>query len=97
MLLHMASQVPERFGALVLVSGTMYFPEQALANERASVEERAWVERELALRERARLLADRLQLDASDVHHQLKQLQRSPTERLQRGLALGHARPRIAE
>jgi hypothetical protein len=71
----------------------------SLAEELAvlSPDERAWVERELTLRARARELAVRLELDVTDVHHQLKQLQRSPAERLKRGLALGNARPRIAD
>jgi hypothetical protein len=72
---------------------------KSLADEIAALplEQREWAERELALRERARVLAERLQLDASDVHHQLKQLQRSPSERLRQGLAFGRARPRIAD
>jgi hypothetical protein len=73
--------------------------ERSLAEELAALSpaEREWAERELALRAQARELAQRLQLDPTDVHHQLKQLQRSPIERLKRGLALGQSRLRIAD
>ena len=49
-----------------------------------------------ALRVRARLIAAELGLDEGDVHHTLKQLARSATERLRRGLAHGRRRPRLS-
>ncbi len=60
-------------------------------------EQRAWVQADLALRAQAREIAGRLQLDEGDVYHQLKQLRRTPSERLRQGLAHGRLRRRIAE
>jgi hypothetical protein len=60
---------------------------------RLTPEQQQWLEQDLALRQRADLLAHELKLDESDVYHQLKQLRRSPTERLRRGLNLGRRRP----
>ncbi|HEY0477774.1 MAG TPA: hypothetical protein VGD37_09630 [Kofleriaceae bacterium] len=60
-------------------------------------EQRQWLEDDLLLRRRAARLAEELFLDESDVYHQLKQLRRSPTERLRLGLNHGTGRPRLAE
>jgi hypothetical protein len=60
-------------------------------------EQRAWVEADLALRAKAHDLAARLGLDEGDVYHQLKQLRRSPSERLRMGLGHGRLRRRIPE
>jgi hypothetical protein len=60
-------------------------------------EQRAWVENDFALRARAGALAARLGLDPGDVYHQLKQLKRSPSERLRLGLQHGRLRRRIPE
>jgi hypothetical protein len=70
-----------------------------LAEELARLrdEARAWVERDIALRARAAELASRLDLDPSDVYHQLKQFARTPSERLRIGLAHGRLRRRIVE
>lgn len=62
--------------------------------ERLTPEQRAWVEGDLALRARANALAAQLDLDPSDVYHQLKQLARSPSERLRAGLAHSQLRQR---
>lgn len=71
----------------------------ALDEELATLapEERAWVNADLSLRRRAAELAKRLELDSSDVYHQLKHLARSPAERLRLGFAHGRLRPRRAE
>jgi hypothetical protein len=50
----------------------------------------------LRLRRRAADLALELGLDAGDVYHQLRQFQRTPLQRLRRGLAHGRRR-RIPE
>ena len=68
--------------------------EEELAELTAS--ERASFAEDQALRGRARLLAARLGLDEGDVLHTLKQLARTPTERLRRGLSHGRRRPRIS-
>lgn len=60
-------------------------------------EQRQWLEDDLLLRRRAARLAEELLLDESDVYHQLKQLRRSPTERLRIGLGHGRSRPRPIE
>ena len=60
-------------------------------------EQRQWLEDDLQLRRRAARLADELLLDESDVYHQLKQLRRSPAERLRLGLGHGRSRPRPVE
>ena len=65
--------------------------------EALTLEQRQWLEDDLALRRRAAQLAQQLSVDESDVYHQLKQLRRSPTERLRLGLAHGRHRPRPAE
>jgi len=57
-----------------------------------SPEALAWLEHDNALRARARGLADRLGRDAEDMYKTLKQLERSPSERL--ALGLRHARLR---
>lgn len=48
----------------------------------------------LRLRQRAAELAVELQLDPGDVYHQLRQFQRTPLQRLRRGLAHGRRRRR---
>lgn len=65
--------------------------------EALTPEPRQWLEDDLQLRRRAARLADELLLDQSDVYHQLKQLRRSPTERLRLGLSHGRSRPRPVE
>jgi hypothetical protein len=65
--------------------------------EALSDDQRRWLEEDLGLRATAARLAAELGLDPSDVYHQLKQLRRSPTERLRLGLNHGRHRPRIAE
>jgi hypothetical protein len=72
--------------------------QDVLADEQAELTpgERAWLAADERLRERARQLAARLGLDEGDVYHQLKQLARTPTERLRRGLAHGRRRPRLS-
>jgi aconitase B len=65
--------------------------------EQLSPEQQAWARADLALRERASAMAARLGLDPGDVYHQLKQLKRSPSERLRVGLAQGRLRRRITE
>lgn len=62
-----------------------------------SAEQRAWVLADLALRSDANVLAAKLNLDAGDVYHQLKQLRRTPSERLRLGLAHGRLRRRIPD
>jgi hypothetical protein len=58
----------------------------------ASTEEelQAWVHRDDALRERARVLAAKLGRDEEGIYRTLKNLQRTPSERLRLGLR--HAR-----
>ena len=51
---------------------------------------RAWVQRDDALRARARVLAARLGRDEEGIYRTLKNLQRSPSARLRLGLR--HAR-----
>ena len=65
--------------------------------EQLSPEQRRWLENDLMLRRRATSLAVELGLDAGDVYHQLKQLNRAPRERLRIGLAHGRRRLRAAE
>lgn len=61
--------------------------------EELSEEERAWLERDEALWRRARAIAERHpHLDVGDLYHTLVNLQRSPAERLARGLAHGRLR-----
>lgn len=69
---------------MMTLSPTEFSPEQAVL-----------VQAELALRDQARGLALRLHLDESDVLHQLKQLRRTPMERLKMGLAHGRQRGRL--
>jgi hypothetical protein len=60
-------------------------------------DQQRWLEDDLLLRRRAAQLAKELSLDESDVYHQLKQLRRSPIERLRIGLTHGRRRPRLAK
>jgi hypothetical protein len=56
-------------------------------------EQRAWAERMEPLWRRAHaIVAERPDLDVSDVFHALRNLERTPAQRLRR--ALGHARNR---
>lgn len=58
---------------------------------------RAVAEKQLQLRATAQQLADELGFDAGDVYHQLQQLARSPSERLNLGLAHGRLRSRLID
>lgn len=62
-----------------------------------SDEQREWLEQDLELRRRARDLSRELGYDETDIYHQLKQLRRSPVERLRRGLSHGRRRPTIPD
>lgn len=66
-------------------------PALELADELAALEahERAWAEDQLALRARAQRLAEKLGLDPDEVFVILRQLRRSPAERLKIGLRHG--------
>ena len=55
--------------------------------------ERAWIEHDDALRARAREIAASTGRDPEDIYKTLKQLERTPTARLELGLR--HARLRI--
>jgi hypothetical protein len=65
--------------------------------EELTPEQLQWLEQDLSLRQQAAALARELGRDESDVYHQLKQLRRSPRERLRIGLEHGRRRPRLAE
>ncbi len=58
-----------------------------------TAEERAWIERDDALRRRAQELAVKLGRDADDLYRALRQLRRTPTERLALGLRHGRLHP----
>ena len=58
--------------------------------------QRAWAEHDLELRQRAEDIAFRIDADTRDVYHLLRNLERSPTERLRRGLTHGRRRPRLS-
>lgn len=60
-------------------------------------EQRRWLAEDLEQPSLARKLAAKLALDEGEVYHQLKQLQRSPAERLRTGLAHGRRRRRAAQ
>jgi hypothetical protein len=60
-------------------------------------EQRRWLAEDLDRRALAQRLAAKLGLDEGEVYHQLKQLQRSPAERLRTGLAHGRRRRRAAQ
>jgi hypothetical protein len=64
---------------------------QTLTEELAALDpaRRAQAEALLLLRQRAAALAVELAVDADDVFHQLQQLARTPSERLQMGLRHG--------
>ena len=55
-----------------------------------SAAEEAWLEHDLALRRRARRLAERYHRDEQSLYRTLKNFERSPAERLR--LGLWHAR-----
>jgi hypothetical protein len=65
--------------------------------EQLTPAQRQWLEEDLRLRRRAASLSRELLEDEGDVYHQLKQLRRSPTERLRLGLNHGRSRPRLVE
>jgi hypothetical protein len=67
----------------------MLDPDLAAELERLSPAERAWAEDQLALRTTAQELATRLGLDPDEVFVILRQLRRSPSERLLIGLRHG--------
>ena len=57
--------------------------------------EREWLTADEALWQRAhRIVAQNPDLDLSDVYHTLRNFQRSPAERLRRGLRHGRTRAR---
>jgi hypothetical protein len=58
-----------------------------------SAEERAWVERDQALRAEAARIAERIERDPEDIYRTLKQLARAPAERLRLGLRHGRLHP----
>ena len=58
-----------------------------------SPEESAWVERDQALRSEAARIAARIARDPEDIYRTLKQLARTPTERLRLGLRHGRLHP----
>lgn len=58
-------------------------------------EQRDWAERDLQLRDRADTIAARIGADSRDVYHLLRNLERTPLERLRRGLIHGRRRPRL--
>lgn len=63
--------------------------------EALSDEQRAWLEGDEAVWRRAHaIVAKHPHLDPGDVYHVLINLQRSPSERLRRGLAHARLRPR---
>lgn len=65
--------------------------------EGLSAEQRRWLEADLILQQRAAAIAAAIGFDERGVYHQLKQLRRTPLERLRRGLAHGRRRPRIPQ
>ncbi|MFI5302431.1 MAG: hypothetical protein ACHREM_30430 [Polyangiales bacterium] len=73
-------------------------PPATLADELRALnsEQRADFDRLQALHARAAEIAAQLGFDESDVFHTLQQLERTPTERLRRGLAHGRRRPRVS-
>jgi hypothetical protein len=58
-------------------------------------EQRLWAEHDLALRQRAHDIAARIGAESRDVYHLLRNLEKSPTARLRRGLIHGRRRPRL--
>ncbi|MDQ3033118.1 MAG: hypothetical protein M3Y87_11920 [Myxococcota bacterium] len=71
-------------------------PELVAELDRLSPSERQMAEEELALRARAAGIAADLALDPRDVYHVLRCIQRTPSERLRRGLAHGRIGRRMA-
>ena len=60
--------------------------------EALTAQELAWLEADEALWRRAHAIVERHPaLDLTDVYHTLKNFQRTPAQRLQRGLAYGRA------
>lgn len=60
-----------------------------------TADEQAWIDRDDALRSRAKEIAAAHGRDADDIYHALIQLQRSPSERLGRGLAHARLHPKF--
>jgi hypothetical protein len=60
-----------------------------------SPEHRRWAEHDLAMREQADAIAARIGADGRDVYHLLRNLERSPSERLRLGLTHGRRRRRL--
>ena len=83
----------------MLDSKDMVSRTSGLADELAALPTglRESAEMDLALRTEAKRLAGELNLDAGDVYHFLRGRQRTPTERLRRGLNHGRRRPRLPE
>lgn len=70
-------------------------PSQSPENNVLSREERAWLEADETLWQRAyRIVSRNPELDPSDVYHTLRNFLRSPSERLRRGLRHGRTRTR---
>ena len=62
-----------------------------------SNQQRAWVEHDERLWERANeIVASRPELDVQGVYHVLRNLERSPSERLRRALSFGRLRAQSA-
>ena len=65
-----------------------------------TAEQRAWLERDEELWRRAYAIVSAsprgAELDVGDVYHAIVNLERTPAERLARGLAHGRLRPRRA-
>jgi hypothetical protein len=63
-----------------------------IVNDQLTDAERAWLEADERCWTRARRIADvHAQLDLTDIYHTLKNFERSPEERLRRGLRYGRA------
>ena len=62
-------------------------------DEPMSATDREWLERDDALRARARVLAAKLQRDEEGIYRTLKNFLRSPGERLRLGLRHGRLHP----
>lgn len=78
----------------MLVPGGESWETHGVDIDQLSPEARAWVEKVEPLWASAhRLVAKRPDLDVSDVFHVLRNLQRTPAERLHRALSHGRHRP----
>ena len=63
--------------------------------EALSPADRAWIAKDDELRRLAGDIAQRFGRDAGDIYHTLVQLQRSPAERLERGLRHARIHPKF--